>query len=142
MPLGPMRTKAQKREGMHTVMHEFKHGALHSGSKTGPVVKNRKQAIAIALSQTGQSKYPIGGRTEPLPIEFQGYASGGGLKALNLRAPALQGLNGFRHLQDGGFIDSDVPGRTDKHYIRVDSGSYVLPADHVSALGQNNSNAG
>ena len=56
MPLGPMKTKAQKREGVHTVMHEFKHGELHSGSKTGPVVKNRKQAIAIAMSQTGQSK--------------------------------------------------------------------------------------
>lgn len=33
------------------VMHEFKHGELHSGSKTGPVVKNKKQAIAIALSE-------------------------------------------------------------------------------------------
>ena len=32
-------------------MHEFKHGELHSGSKSGPKVKSRKQAIAIALSQ-------------------------------------------------------------------------------------------
>lgn len=32
-------------------MHEFKHGELHSGSKQGPKVSNRKQAIAIALSQ-------------------------------------------------------------------------------------------
>lgn len=32
-------------------MHEFKHGDLHSGSKKGPKVTNRKQAIAIALSQ-------------------------------------------------------------------------------------------
>lgn len=32
-------------------MHKFKHGELHSGSKKGPVVKNRKQAIAIALSE-------------------------------------------------------------------------------------------
>jgi hypothetical protein len=32
-------------------MHEWKHGTLHSGSKTGPKVRNRKQAIAIALSQ-------------------------------------------------------------------------------------------
>ena len=30
-------------------MHEFKAGQLHSG-KGGPVVKNRKQAIAIGLS--------------------------------------------------------------------------------------------
>ena len=33
------------------VMHEFKEGELHSGSKSGPTVKNRKQAIAIALSE-------------------------------------------------------------------------------------------
>ena len=33
------------------VMHEFKTGTLHSGSKKGPKVKSRKQAIAIALSE-------------------------------------------------------------------------------------------
>jgi hypothetical protein len=32
-------------------MHEFKAGELHSGSKIGPVVKSRDQAVAIALSQ-------------------------------------------------------------------------------------------
>ncbi len=40
------------------VMHEFKHGELKSGpgGKAGKV-KNRKQAIAIALSEAGASKY-------------------------------------------------------------------------------------
>ena len=33
------------------VMHEFKEGELHSGSDKGPKVKNRKQAVAIALSE-------------------------------------------------------------------------------------------
>lgn len=33
------------------VMGEYKRGELHSGSKRGPVVKNPKQAIAIALSE-------------------------------------------------------------------------------------------
>jgi hypothetical protein len=37
------------------VMREFKSGKLHSGKK-GPVVKSRKQAIAIALSEAGMSK--------------------------------------------------------------------------------------
>jgi hypothetical protein len=42
------------------VMHEFKAGALHSGSKKGPVVKNKKQAIAIALSEAKMSKKKMG----------------------------------------------------------------------------------
>jgi hypothetical protein len=33
------------------VMGEFKAGELHSGSKSGPVVKSRKQAVAIGLSE-------------------------------------------------------------------------------------------
>ena len=42
-------TKAQKK--VAKVMHEFKAGTLNSGSKKGPKVKSRKQAIAIALSE-------------------------------------------------------------------------------------------
>jgi len=38
------------------VMREFKKGKLHSGSKKGPKVKSRKQAIAIALSEAGMSR--------------------------------------------------------------------------------------
>ena len=38
------------------VMHEFKVGSLHSGSKRGPKVKSRKQAIAIALSEARRGK--------------------------------------------------------------------------------------
>jgi hypothetical protein len=40
-------------------MHEFKHGQLHSGSKKGPLVKSRAQAIAIGLSE--QKKENAGG---------------------------------------------------------------------------------
>ncbi len=40
------------------VLREYKSGVLHSGSSTGPVVTNRKQAIAIALSENRQ--HPIG----------------------------------------------------------------------------------
>jgi len=34
------------------VMREYKSGGLHSG-KGGPVVKNPRQALAIALSEAG-----------------------------------------------------------------------------------------
>lgn len=47
-------TKAMAKMGK--VMHEYKTGALHSGSKSGPVVKSRKQAIAIAMSEAGKAK--------------------------------------------------------------------------------------
>ncbi len=36
------------------VMDEWKRGALHSGSPTGPKVTNPKQAVAIALSEQRQ----------------------------------------------------------------------------------------
>jgi hypothetical protein len=38
------------------VMHEYKTGTLHSGSAKGPKVTDRKQAIAIAMSEAGKSK--------------------------------------------------------------------------------------
>jgi hypothetical protein len=33
------------------IMKEYKEGKLHSGNKKGPVVKSKKQAVAIALSE-------------------------------------------------------------------------------------------
>ncbi len=41
-----------------------------------------------------------------------------------------------------GMIKSSVPGRTDKLNLDVPSGSYIIPADIVSARGQGNSAAG
>lgn len=46
---GLMSEKGSKK--VEKVMSEYKSGELHSGSKTGPVVKNPKQAVAIALSE-------------------------------------------------------------------------------------------
>jgi len=49
-------TKAGKNAKVKQVMDEWKAGTLHSGSKKGPIVRNQKQAVAIALSQSGQSR--------------------------------------------------------------------------------------
>jgi hypothetical protein len=38
------------------VMGEYKRGTLHSGSKKGPKVKPRKQAVAIALSEQRRTR--------------------------------------------------------------------------------------
>lgn len=46
---------AKKQKKVKKVMGEFKRGTLHSG-KGGPVVKNRRQAVAIAMSEAGMAK--------------------------------------------------------------------------------------
>ncbi len=47
--------KSKGKAKVEKVMHEYKEGELHSGSKKGPVVKNPKQAVAIALSEARKS---------------------------------------------------------------------------------------
>ena len=51
-------TSPRQRKTIGRVMHEYEHGELKSGpdGKAGPV-KNRRQAIAIALSEAGASKF-------------------------------------------------------------------------------------
>lgn len=51
-----MISKARRAEKVRRVMHEFKAGELHSGSKTGPPVRKRKQAVAIALRSARKEK--------------------------------------------------------------------------------------
>ena len=53
--------KTAKQKKVSKVMREFKAGKLHAGRdpkgpKKAPIVKSRKQAIAIALSQAGMAK--------------------------------------------------------------------------------------
>ena len=47
-----MKEKSKSKKKVEKVMKEYKSESLHSGSKKGPIVKNPKQAIAIALSES------------------------------------------------------------------------------------------
>jgi len=38
-------------------MSKFKHGTLHSGSKRGPKVTSRQQAIAIMMSEKRKAQH-------------------------------------------------------------------------------------
>lgn len=53
------KSTAKQKGKVEKVMREYKSGTLKSGKKgpgKGPVVKSRKQAVAIALSSAGLSK--------------------------------------------------------------------------------------
>lgn len=64
----------------------------------------------------------------PGPAGSRGFAFGGGVSA--------------QPKTFHGPIVSAVPGRTDKHFTHVPSGSFVIPADIVSGHGQGNTLAG
>ena len=52
--------KAEKKAKVAKIMKEFKAGTLNSGSSKGPIVKGKKQAVAIALSQAKMAKKRMG----------------------------------------------------------------------------------
>jgi hypothetical protein len=52
--------KAAQKAKVAKVMREFKAGTLNSGSSKGPVVKSKKQAVAIAMSQAKMSNKKMG----------------------------------------------------------------------------------
>jgi len=54
--LKPRAPKKAKQKRVKDELHKFKQGTLHSGSRMGPKVTDRKQAVAIALSEAGFSK--------------------------------------------------------------------------------------
>ena len=52
----PIHQTPAQRKTVERVMHEFKHGELKT-ARGARKVKNPKQAVAIALSEAGASKY-------------------------------------------------------------------------------------
>lgn len=89
-----------------------------------PHVKNRDQALAIAYAVKRRGKANGGG-----------FALGGGPAPWQIRSEA-------KNMMHSGPIMSAVPGRTDRHNMSLAAGSYVVPSQAVSHLGQNNTMAG
>jgi hypothetical protein len=115
MPLKPGKSK----ETISSNISEFHGGKTYNATKAKfGKAKADKQAIAVALSTARK------------------YARGGDAMA----GMALKGSS--INLGREGLIKSSIPGRTDKIPMKVKAGSYILPADIPSALGQGNTAAG
>jgi hypothetical protein len=107
-PLVPVFKKggAVKGEKIAKVMREYKAGKLHSGSKKGPVVKNPKQAMAIALSEARAAKKAKGGEIfsdEYMAYESKGpktrYTAAKGRRMSKERAMERRALDKARHAE-------------------------------------------
>lgn len=95
-----------------------------------PLIKSKskeafKENVKTLMGEIGKSPH-VNSQAQALKIAYEtrrrARAEGGGV-----------------HI---GPISSTVPGRTDDHPIDVASGSYVIPSECVSNLGENNTNAG
>jgi hypothetical protein len=105
-----------------------------------PLIKSgSKAAISTNISEMVHAGHPQNQAVAAAlrnARQYGGKAAGGGVQMPFGERMAA------RNLMHQGFLHSAVPGRTDKLPISVSGGSYVLPADHVAALGQGNSLAG
>lgn len=137
MPLIHSKSQAALKQNMRT---------LNADIGKSPHVQSRKQAIAIALETQRRGK-AIGGLAAvkiPKPPSPNFYQRD------NIRTMVKRGASpilgkGKNLFASGGLatpVDSAVPGRTDKHPVDVPPGSYVVPADVISHLGENNTAAG
>lgn len=157
MPLEHSKSKAAFNKNVDTLMHEV---------GKSPHVQSRAQALAIAYDVKRKGR-AVGG-VAPMMAQAMNPAMatngvGGVSPAAAGAAPGagfnrmLAGPGGARPLSTGGGtfkptykpvkmttgpLISKVPGRTDLHFTHVPSGSYVIPADIVSAHGQGNTLAG
>lgn len=105
----------------------------HNGSRP----RSHDQIVAIALDNARRRPRANGGSVIDNAVSLahdaarKKLAGGGGTKTAD---------SGQTH--PGGLIASAGPGRTDTHNVSVAPGSFVLPADVVSGLGEGNTLAG
>jgi len=118
MPLKP----GSSQNTISNNISEFHGGKTYNATKKKfGKEKADKQAVAVAMSNA--RKYAVGGGVP----WFERSAA---RNLLTMNKPKATMLH------------SEVPGRTDHLPLQVPSGSYVIPSDIVSALGQGNSQSG
>lgn len=97
-------------------------GVMNPAAISTALTTARRQRAAGGVA--ARPGYDLGGSPPPMPFS------------------ARQGFRESQEQQPYGFVNSGIPGRTDRHNADVASGSYVIPADVVSGLGEGNSLAG
>ena len=124
------------------VAPEYAIGGMAPGLAGQSPVAAMQGLVQRPMTPMGMGVPPLGGMNAVRPLAAggaPGLAVGGFdvAKGLVGRPPFM----GSRQLHVGPVV-SAVPGRTDSHKIKVPSGSYVLPAETISHMGQSNSVAG
>lgn len=109
--------------------------------------KPEAQSIAIALNTARRAGHAHGGSTtlgtsiKPTK-DIRSHLDFGGVPS----PPWYAREEARQDLQSGnssyGLVGSSVAGRTDRHNVDVPAGTYVLPADVVAGVGQDNNLAG
>lgn len=128
MPVIKSGTKSAISKNISEIMHSYKRKGTIGTSKPKSAKKAQKQAIAIAMSTARRYGKKFGGMLKRA-------LGGPSMESMVMKGSTIR-------LGREGMINSSIPGRTDKLPMNVKSGSYILPADIPSALGQGNSMAG
>jgi len=90
------------------------------------------------LRKYGLAGIPAAGVAVGAAQDDQGRAAGGAMNGA-VRQAIARAKGGKIHV---GPIETDHGGRTDTEEMKVPDGAYVLPADAISHMGENNSQAG
>ena len=104
-----------------------------------PLIKSgSREAVSRNISEMANAGHP---RDQAIAASLRNAREYGAHMASGGQPPLGEHM-AARQIFREGFLHSSVPGRTDKLPITVAGGAYVLPSDHIAALGQGNSNAG
>lgn len=128
-PRAPLRSESTENE---RARRQLQSPLWRPYSLIGSMINPDQASLVDAVRRGAQQKMRA---TGPYPGD-PGYADGG-------PAPLpFYARSEARNLGHVGSLNSPVPGRTDHLPIDVPAGSYVIPADVVSGLGQGNTMAG
>jgi hypothetical protein len=112
-----------------------------TGGRTMPLIKSgSRAAISSNISEMVKAGHPQKQAVAAALSTARRYGKANGGSLFNMENLVMRGAS--YGLRREGMLNSTIPGRTDKIPLNLKAGSYVLPADIPSALGQGNTMAG